>query len=377
MPGSSSVRLFHLSDTHLGHQQYSRVDGEGLNQREQDHAAAFMEVVAHAERERPDLVIHAGDLFDGVRPTNRALAVAQEGFLRLSRAGIPVVLIAGNHEHPKLRETGSALRLFSHLPHVHPVFSGHGETVALAIRGMEVRVHAVPQCADNEALASEIAGLRPSASGLDVLVVHGAVSGLKAFSHAEFNEQSLDVAWFDGRFHYVALGHFHGVREVAPRAWYSGATERVSIAEAGQEKGFLDVTVARENVEAHFRPLPVRPYVDIPPVECHGLAGPAVVASARAALGGVPAGAVARLRLADVEGALRGSLDVAAIRDAAAQALHLDLVVQWADRFESPEGASSFGSLVEEFEAFASRIPLADRSVVPLGRQVLLGGPLP
>ncbi|HEX2065945.1 MAG TPA: metallophosphoesterase, partial [Candidatus Thermoplasmatota archaeon] len=139
-PASPRPRLFHFSDTHLGHQQYPRTDASGLNVREQDIARAFLAVVDAAVAERPHLVVHAGDLFDGVRPGNRALAAAMEGFVRLSRAGIPTVAIAGNHEQPRLRETGSPLRLFAHLPNVHVVFQGRRQTVEVATPGGPVRV---------------------------------------------------------------------------------------------------------------------------------------------------------------------------------------------------------------------------------------------
>ncbi len=44
---------------------------------------------------RPDVVLHSGDLFDSVRPSNRALSVVLEQLLRLSEAKHPGVLIAG------------------------------------------------------------------------------------------------------------------------------------------------------------------------------------------------------------------------------------------------------------------------------------------
>ncbi|MCA1819747.1 MAG: exonuclease SbcCD subunit D, partial [Halobacteriales archaeon] len=211
--------MFHFSDTHLGHQQYQRTDASGLNVREQDIARAFRAIIDAAVAERPDLVLHSGDLFDGVRPGNRALAAAMEGFVRLSEAGIPTVAIAGNHEHPKLRETGSPFRLYDHLPNVYVVYKGQRETVEVTTPAGPVRVHAVPQCADAETFAKEILEAPVGGPGFDVLLVHGAVNGLKAFSHAEFNELSLDPAWFRP-FHYVALGHHHGTAQVAPNAWY-------------------------------------------------------------------------------------------------------------------------------------------------------------
>lgn len=382
------LRVVHFSDTHLGHQQYARTDASGLNQREQDHYAAFHAVVDAAIASHADLVLHAGDLFDGVRPSNRALAHAQDGFLRLSRAGIPCVVIAGNHEHPKLRETGSALRLYEHLPGIHVAYAGQRRTFSLPIQGVQVRVHAVPQCADNADLAAQVAAIPrapPGESALDILVVHGAVTTLAAFSHAEFNEQSLDPAWFDDRFAYVALGHFHGAKEVvAGRAWYSGAPERVSMAESGEEKGFLEVRLAtgtgQPHVDVVFRGTPTRPYVDFPVLDAAGLDAAQVVALAQATVARAPAGAVARLRMRNLDPALRGSLDLRSIQEAGRHLLHLDLSrLEWRGQDGTAPGAAVFGHLGDEFEAFAARTPLpdADRAeLVRLARLAIAGGVL-
>ena len=99
------MRIVHLSDTHLGYAAYGRVNDRGLNQREEDVFAAFSRVVDATLEIHPDVVIHAGDLFDSVRPTNRAVSFAVEQILRLAKRGIPFVAISGNHETPKLRET--------------------------------------------------------------------------------------------------------------------------------------------------------------------------------------------------------------------------------------------------------------------------------
>jgi exonuclease SbcD len=363
MPASTDApprpRLFHFSDTHLGHQQYPRTDAAGLNVREQDIARAFRAVVDAALAEKPDLVVHAGDLFDGVRPGNRALAAAMEGFVRLSQAGIPTVAIAGNHEHPKLRETGSPFRLFAHLPNVHMVFQGRRETIEVPTPAGPVRVHAVPQCADPDTFAAEILGAPTGGPGHDVLVVHGAVSGLKAFSHAEFNELALDPAWFRP-FHYVALGHHHGTTQVAPNAWYSGAPERVSIAESGQEKGFLDVRLGP--VDARFRAVPGRTYVDLPPIEAEGMDAGQVRAVALETVARVPAGAVARLRIRGLDPALRGALDLRAVRHAGAACTHLDLVLEWSEEGLDVRAAAELRSVPQEFEAFAAQQPMEGAS---------------
>lgn len=353
------IRIFHTSDTHLGHQQYPRTDATGLNQREADIYATWHAVIDLAVAERPDVFVHAGDLFDGVRPSNRALAHALEGFLKLSRAGIPTVAIAGNHEHPRMRETGSAFRLFEHLPHVHVAYKGHRETLRIPTSGgTDLRVHAVPQCADNETLAKEALAAPTGDDGLDVLVLHGSVPSLPAFSHAEFNELTLDTSWFAPH-DYVALGHHHGTQQVAPNAWYCGAPDRVSIAEAGEQKGFLDVTlVPGAPPQATFRPLATRLYADLPAIDARGLGADQVRSAAVAALARVPDGAVARLKVLGLGPELRGGLDVRAMQTAGSRLTHLDLRLEWADVERPVRGGAEVGPLGDEFADFAGTQPM-------------------
>jgi DNA repair exonuclease SbcCD nuclease subunit len=185
------------------------------------------------------------------------------------------------------------------------------------------------------------------------------VSGLKAFSHAEFNELALDPAWFRP-FHYVALGHHHGTTQVAPNAWYSGAPERVSIAESGQEKGFLDVRLGP--VDARFRAVPGRTYVDLPPIEAEGMDAGQVRAVALETVARVPAGAVARLRIRGLDPALRGALDLRAVRHAGAACTHLDLVLEWSEEGLDVRAAAELRSVPQEFEAFAAQQPMEGAS---------------
>src|ERR1019366_8979937 len=102
-----------LADPHLGFRQYHRLTARGHNQREADVALAFTRAVDGVIAEHPDAVVVAGDVFHAVRPTNSAILHAVREFGRLQRAlpGVPVVVIAGNHDTPRSTDTTSIFGL--------------------------------------------------------------------------------------------------------------------------------------------------------------------------------------------------------------------------------------------------------------------------
>src|SRR4051812_18982567 len=111
------MRLVHLSDLHLGYRQYQRLTPGGVNQREADVAATFRTAVDRVVALRPEAVVVAGDVFHTVRPTNQAILHAFLQFARL-RQSLPdaaIVIVAGNHDVPRLAETGGILQLFAQL----------------------------------------------------------------------------------------------------------------------------------------------------------------------------------------------------------------------------------------------------------------------
>ena len=110
------MKILHVSDTHLGYSAYRKSTEYGINQREQDVYNAFEQFVDYAVKTKPDLIIHAGDLFDSVRPSNRAITFALKQIIRLSKNKIPILIISGNHEQPKLVETG---HIFSTVSYTH------------------------------------------------------------------------------------------------------------------------------------------------------------------------------------------------------------------------------------------------------------------
>jgi exonuclease SbcD len=86
------MRMLHLSDTHIG-KKIGRVG------RESEYDAIADELCDIAAQEKPDLIVHSGDMFETRRPATDDLRRGTELLWRLSRHA-PVVVCAGNHDSP-------------------------------------------------------------------------------------------------------------------------------------------------------------------------------------------------------------------------------------------------------------------------------------
>jgi DNA repair protein SbcD/Mre11 len=355
-------RLLHVSDTHLGMQAYARVTPEGLNQREVDLQDAFRRVVDRAIADPPALFLHTGDLFDHPRPTNRAIAFALHEIRRLSEARIPTILVSGNHDAPRMRETGSIFRVFDGLPHVTPVYQG--EARRLEVGGFVV--HAAPQAVTQEAFLAQLRSCRPQAAGPpQVLAVHGTVLGVDGLFTSEFNEYQIPLGELRPEWDYVALGHFHSHRRVTENAYYAGSTEYTSFNETDTVKASLDVEVDRGHLRVTPQPTHARPLMDLGVVDAGGQDADAVADAVAARVAGAPEGAVARLTVERVERAVGRTVDWPALRGLRPDLVHLELRVRVLDDGHRAEGALELGAVAQEFDSFLERYPLppnADRS---------------
>jgi len=259
------MKIFHLADTHLGYSAYRKVSPDTrLNQREMDVFAVFEEFVDAAISNKPDLIIHAGDLFDSVRPSNRAIAFALRQLLRISEAKIPIVIISGNHETPRLKETDCIFRVFEHIEGVYPVYRQKLEIVSLEINGHEVLVHALPHIGSEERFRDEFEKMKPKKKSINIAVLHGSLVGLDfGYLTGDFNEIKINGRILTRGFDYIALGHFHDHTRLDDRCAYSGSTERYSFTEAGKKKGFLEINVVSDQLQSTFRELSARVMLDL------------------------------------------------------------------------------------------------------------------
>jgi len=361
------MRILHLADTHLGFSAYRKVTADGVNQRELDVYTVFEEFVDYALEIHPDLVVHAGDLFDSVRPTNRAITFSLHQLLRLSKAGIPVVVIAGNHEHPKLRETGHIFCIFDHLDQVYPIYKEHYETVTIDSQGESLTVHALPQCNSLQDFNKELRQIIPSTeSTYNLLLVHGAVTGVKAFSMNEFNELIIPTKMLHADFDYVALGHYHRYTKLAEKAYYAGSTECLTFTDANGQKGFIDLELHGEHLTVNFKTLRSRPMIEAAPIPCSHLPLDEIMSKIKQAVQEVkPKDKTVRITLEDIPQQVYRSLDFGEIKKLSSEAIHFEIKATVANEEGTrPLTSSKIDALVNEFERYLEQLHLEDKETL-------------
>lgn len=292
------LTLLHFADAHIDMANYGRHDPEsGLPMRVIDFLKSLDMIVDTAIEEKVDLVLFAGDAYKDRNPAPTFQREWGRRIIRLSKAGIPTVLLVGNHDLSPALGRAHAIEEFNTLevPYVHvidqPTFLKPED-----IDGVPVQIMALPWISRSGLLAH--LGLRPGApqpgqiyeeleSRLTELVktwfeqidpnlplvftAHASVQGAKYGAERTVmlgSDMVLPGSMVrDPRLDYVALGHIHkpqNLNENAhPPAIYSGSIERVDFGEAADDKFFVVARVARGKTEVEWRQLTdIRPFID-------------------------------------------------------------------------------------------------------------------
>src|SRR5919201_6050139 len=353
-----------LADARLGRSHYQAVDEHGLNQREADFTADWHRAVEAALGLDPDAVLVLGDLFDAPRPTYRAFREGAKGLRRLAEAGVPTCAISGNHDTPRLRESGSPYAVLADsFPGLRFAYRGCWEPVDL-LPGL--RVHAVPQCTDEQALKEQIdaAARGRAADHLNLLVTHAAVTVLaRRYTYGDVNELEVDLATLDAGFDRILLGHFHNFARVAPNAWYPGSTDTFTFKDLPQDgepavKGVLTLDTGSGKVAHHPVPggRPLRSYR----LDAFDLSAPQVYEAAAGLAGPEEtAGAVVRLFVNRARPEVRRLVDRRQVAEVFAGALVVTVHVEAAEEEQAARlAAQPVVSLADEWDRYLANVPI-------------------
>ncbi|MDQ3693155.1 MAG: metallophosphoesterase [Chloroflexota bacterium] len=262
------LRIAHLADSHLGYRALGRSCPEtGRNQRSVDIERSFMAAIDDILRRDVDLILHAGDLFHHTRPSWSTLRCFVRTMRRVEAAGIPTIIIGGNHDTPRLRSTGSVFGLLElALPSIR--FEAGYDLIEVPFKEHTLTVHAVP----HGSLTGPVPpSPLPDTRHRNVLVTHGLTPGAHVFGRMG-NEPGETVLAADLLAHdldYVALGHFHIAGDQGRNAWYAGSSERIGWGDESVKPGYLIVTLGDPGAVPEIEVIPIdsaRPMKSLHPI---------------------------------------------------------------------------------------------------------------
>jgi len=282
-----SIRLLHTADIHIGMENYGRVDPEtGINARVMDFLRRLSDVADYAIEQGVDVFIFAGDAYKTRDPSPTYQREFARRIKKVADAGIPVVLLVGNHDLPSVARRASSIDIFGTLE-VPNVFVGNREQLLpITCRGGQpLLVATVPYPLRTALLDREQLQGRNLAD-LDRLLQEKMIENLAALAeearrhpdipavlvgHFSVNEAShgseqnimigRDAALprsvlADPTWRYVALGHIHKHqslnRDAQPPVLYSGSIERIDFGEEHEPKGFVVAEISDQPTAWQF-----------------------------------------------------------------------------------------------------------------------------
>jgi exonuclease SbcD len=263
------MKLIHTADIHIGVENYGKIDPEtGLSTRLGDFLRAFDKVVDYALTHEADLFVFAGDAFKTREPTPTQQREFAKRILRLSKAGIPSVLLVGNHDTPNAQGKANSLDIYSVMETpLTTVIRELSKVVVTTKSGEKLQVIGFPWRSRKEHenyredLGKLIKGLDPSLPAIGL--IHASVTGAKYGSEQLVmlgGDMVVDKEpWINPKIAYVAMGHIHQHQIIHrdPPMVYAGSLERVDFGEEKEDKVFMDVdiTPVGKSFKAKFQPI--------------------------------------------------------------------------------------------------------------------------
>lgn len=279
------MKIFHISDLHIG--KYLNYYNLKDNQ-----VAILRQIVDKAGEYRPDVIIIAGDIFDKSVPSAESYTIFDRFLIELSeiKPGIPVLIIAGNHDSAdRLNYASSFLEKHNIYISVYPprnedeylkkvVFQDEYGVVNFYLLPF-TKPGYVRHLFEEGSIASYDAAVKAliERESIDynernVLVSHQFyVAGETTPETCESEQIYISVGGIDSvdisaveKFDYVALGHLHGAQSIGKKhIRYSGTPLKYSVSEEKHIKSITMITLKEKGSDIGIETIPLMAYQDV------------------------------------------------------------------------------------------------------------------
>ncbi len=266
------MRFFHLSDLHLGKRL-----GEASLIEDQEYILA--EIINIVERETPDCLLIAGDVYDKSVPSAEAVRLFDSFLSQLKEKNIKVFVISGNHDSAERIAFGSRLMSSSGI-YMSPVYSGNLSPITLKDEYGEINIYMLPFIKPanvrsffeeeniesyTDAVKTAINSAKIDKDKRNILVAHQFVTGASRCESEDISvggSDNVDSSVFED-FDYVALGHIHSPQNVgSEKMRYCGTPLKYSFSEAGHNKS-ITVLDFKEKGNITLSTIPLTPKRDL------------------------------------------------------------------------------------------------------------------
>ena len=231
------LRFLHTADWQLG-KPYARVsDPDKRALLRQERLAAIGRIGSVARQQGAAFILVAGDLFDSHQPTRADVSAACSA---IGSLGLPVLVIPGNHDHGGGGSLWQESYFLEECRQLAPNFTVLLERTPFELSGLGLPGGVLLPCPllrkaeplDPTAWLRQL-DFSPWADQPRIVLAHGSIQGFGSEDSGDTDDENPPVstnridltALPAGEIDYVALGDWHGLKQVGARAWYSGCHE--------------------------------------------------------------------------------------------------------------------------------------------------------
>lgn len=263
------MKMIHLSDLHIGRS----LKECSLLEDQIDILKKIYDIIV---KEKPDVVMIAGDIYDKAVPSTEAIQVLDDFLVKLTGLDLTIFIISGNHDSAERLSFGSRLMEKSKV-FISPVYNGEISPVTCEddwgkvnfyllpfIKPVHVRRFFPEEDIKNytDAVRVAIKNMKMDTSQRNVLLTHQYITGANRSDSEERSVGGLDNvdASVFNDIDYVALGHIHrpqdipqdigtehNKEQIPKHIRYCGTPLKYSFSEVHDKKSVTVVTMGEKN----------------------------------------------------------------------------------------------------------------------------------
>jgi len=249
-------------DNHLN--LYNQKLGAKLGERRDRIGEAWYRTIEYAVKNKVDVYINTGDLFDQLSPRNPPRARVVEAFKRLNDAGIKAFILAGNHEAPTSIRDGASPHTVLKEAGLATVFETYKEfeQEIATFKGIEVSVAGMSYDRGLGAGKDPLEDLEvPAGCDINIALLHYS---LECVAPPIWEEPMIRLASLEknSQVDLYAMGHIHRHIETSigdSKVVYPGATEHYNFGETNNETGFVVARLESGNIKTEYIPVVAQP----------------------------------------------------------------------------------------------------------------------